>query len=378
MQSEQFWKISGISCGRIMQQCDISGGWICSRVNGQAGVHAHRLGGASVDICIYSLYNFLFSLILRLRNSFICTFDGHYGLTFVHEQFFLNLQSVLKIFAQETYLCNYPWFWRGPTWFWRGPIFGVWGGGSPARTIRACSVWSRPWWPHRAQYITLFFISISLYTMLDWNSNRIYLTDVNLTFPFAASELMWYRGGEWYLRVQRGRGQSQGWHPNQGPRKGGKHKISIWIYKYKYPNQGGGIPSSNYFSTLYCIPTCPHRAEACIWNISPIYPMFNNLDELHYICKCNIPSEPGACAGGAGRWGAGAGAGRLLQPRHRPRPRRHPRQVNLGRAMWVQLSGDFTTWTSVGIFWWFCIYQTFLSPQESYRRFFGFSMQHFC
>ena len=113
MQSEQFWEISGISCGRIMQQCDISGGWICSRVNGQAGVHAHRLGGASVDICIYSWYNFLFSLILRLRNSFICTFDGHYGLTFVHEQFFLNLQSVLKIFAQETYLCNYPWFWRG-------------------------------------------------------------------------------------------------------------------------------------------------------------------------------------------------------------------------------------------------------------------------
>ena len=118
---------------------------------------------------------------------------------------------------------------------------------------------------------------------------------------------------------------------------------------YKYPNHGG-IPSSNYFSTLYCILTCPHRAEACIWNISPIYPMFNNLDELHYICKCNIPSEPGACAGGAGRWGAGAGAGRLLQPRHRPRPRRHPRQVNLGRAMWVQLSGDFTRCPSVGIF----------------------------
>ena len=98
------------------------------------------------------------------------------------------------------------------------------------RTIRACSVWSRPMWPHRAQYITIFFYFISLYTMLDWNSNRIYLTDVNLTFPFAASELMWYRGGEWYLRVQRGRGQSQGWHPNQGPRKGGKYKISIWLY----------------------------------------------------------------------------------------------------------------------------------------------------
>ena len=54
------------------------------------------------------------------------------------------------------------------------------------RTIRACSVWSRPWWPHRAQYITLFFISISLYTMLDWNSNHIYLTVVNLTFSFCS------------------------------------------------------------------------------------------------------------------------------------------------------------------------------------------------
>ena len=60
--------------------------------------------------------------------------------------------------------------------------------------------------------------------------------------------------------------------------------------------------------------------------------MFNDLD----ICKIpspHIPSELGACAGGEGRGGAGAGAGRLLQPRHRPRPRRHPRQVNLGRAM---------------------------------------------
>ena len=43
---------------------------------------------------------------------------------------------------------------------------------------------------------------------------------------------------------------------------------------YKYPNQGPrkGIPSSfNYFSTSYLILTCPHRAEACVWNFSPIY-----------------------------------------------------------------------------------------------------------
>ena len=43
---------------------------------------------------------------------------------------------------------------------------------------------------------------------------------------------------------------------------------------YKYPNQGPrkGIPSSfNYFSTSYRILTCPHRAEACVWNFSHIY-----------------------------------------------------------------------------------------------------------
>ena len=46
-----------------------------------------------------------------------------------------------------------------------------------------------------------------------------------------------------------------------------------------------------------------------------------------------LSSEPGASVGRAGRRGAGARARRLLHPRHRVRPLRHPRQVHLRRAM---------------------------------------------
>ena len=40
---------------------------------------------------------------------------------------------------------------------------------------------------------------------------------------------MWYRGGEWDLRVEGGRSQSQGWHTDQGPCKGGRQHILIQI-----------------------------------------------------------------------------------------------------------------------------------------------------
>ena len=141
---------------------------------------------------------------------------------------------------------------------------------------------------------------------------------------------MWYRGGEWDLRVEGGRSQSQGWHPDQGPCKGGRQHILIQI-----------IQIIHIIQIIQIIPIIQIIQIIQIQIKGPCKDITSKSSEspsssfIPPSALCLLSSEPGASIGGEGRWGAGAGPHRLLHPRHRVRPLGHTRQVNLWRAMWV-------------------------------------------